>query len=81
MRHNFQKCCKSEAHLAYSGVHWRPPRKVDAVVHEVLDAVVLDGLKQPGGRAWVSASQRKSRTGGGGVTTKEDSLISSSSHS
>lgn len=49
MRDNFQKCCKSVAHLAHPGVHWRPPRKVDAVVHQVLDAVILDGLEQPAG--------------------------------
>lgn len=34
------------AHLAHSGVHRRAARKVDAVVHEVLDAVVLDGLQR-----------------------------------
>jgi hypothetical protein len=33
-------------HLPYFGVYWRPPGKVDAMEHEVLDAVVFDGLKQ-----------------------------------
>lgn len=34
------------AHLAHSGVHRRPPREVDPVVHEVLDAVTFDRLEQ-----------------------------------
>lgn len=49
---------QERAHLAHPGVHWRPPRKVDAVVHEVLDAVVLDGLEQPAGSTGECAPQR-----------------------
>lgn len=34
------------AHLAHFAVHWRPPREVDPVVHEVLDAVAFDHLQE-----------------------------------
>lgn len=46
MRHDFQKCCESVAHLTHSGVHWRLPRKVDPMVQEVLDAAIFDGLQR-----------------------------------
>lgn len=56
------------AYLTHSGVHWRPPREVDPVVHEVLDAVTLDRLEeQAGGVTQGVRFHTDSSTGGAAV--------------